>query len=196
MKKQTLIQLVVIAVLVVVLAILARNTVNEISSDNQVQMKENPGQMSSSSSAESTGATEVTDEQTLTGEYETGNEDESVIKVSDGGNLTLEDATISKTGGDSSNTENSEFYGVNAGILTTENSTTTIKNATISTNAKGSNAVFATGENAEVYISDSEITTTGESSSRGLDATYGGYIEADNVTISTLGRKLCNSCNR
>ena len=187
MKKETLIQVVLIAVLLIVLIILVGNVLYEIGANNQVQMQENPGEMNSSSSAESTGATEVTDEQTLTGEYETENEDESVIKVSDGGNLTIEDATISKTGGDSSNTENSEFYGVNAGILTTENSTTTIKNATISTNAKGSNAVFATGENAKVYISDSEITTTGESSSRGLDATYGGYIEANNVTISTQG---------
>lgn len=90
-------------------------------------------------------------------------------------------------GGDSSNTENSEFYGVNAGILVTENSTATIKNATISTNAKGSNAVFSTGTDSKIYISDSKITTTGSGSARGLDATYGGYIEADNVTITTQG---------
>ena len=43
------------------------------------------------------------------------------------------------------------------------------------------------GENAKVYILDSIIETTGESSSRGLDATYGGYIEADNVKITTKG---------
>ena len=94
---------------------------------------------------------------------------------------------VNKTGGDSSNTENSEFYGVNAGILTTKGSTTTIKNSKITTNAKGANAIFATGEDAKVYISNTTITTTGKSSSRGLDATYGGYIEADNVTITTQG---------
>lgn len=49
------------------------------------------------------------------------------------------------------------------------------------------NAVFSTGENAKVYVYDTTIKTTGESSSRGLDSTYGGYIEADNVTISTEG---------
>ena len=53
--------------------------------------------------------------------------------------------------------------------------------------AKGSNAVFSTGTDSKIYISDSTITTEGESSSRGLDATYGGYIEADNVKISTKG---------
>lgn len=49
------------------------------------------------------------------------------------------------------------------------------------------NAVFSTGENAKVYVYDTTIKTTGESSSRGLDSTYRGYIEADNVTISTEG---------
>ena len=187
MKKETLIQIIVIIILAIILAIFINKT---ISLDNQKpnDMKNGKKQMQgSSSNVESSGATEVTDEQTLTGEYETSNEDESVIKVSDGGNLTLDGATVSKTGGDSSNTENSEFYGVNSGVLTTENSTTTIKNATISTNAKGANAVFARGENAKVYVSDTTITTTGESSSRGLDATYGGYIEAENVNISTQG---------
>ena len=46
---------------------------------------------------------------------------------------------------------------------------------------------FSTGTDSKIYISDSTITTTGSSSSRGLDATYGGYIEADNVKITTRG---------
>lgn len=107
--------------------------------------------------------------------------------VQNGGSATIDGATVTKEGGDSSNTENSEFYGVNSGILVTENSTATIKNATISTDAKGSNAVFSTGTDSKIYISDSTITTTGSSSSRGLDATYGGYIEADDVDITTQG---------
>ena len=66
----------------------------------------------------------------------------------------------------------------------------TLKNATISTNAKGSNAVFSTGTDSKIYISDSKITTTGSGSARGLDATYGGYIEADNVTLMTTLEKM------
>ena len=143
---------------------------------------------SSSSSVTKVGETEVdgTDE-TLTESYSTSESDKSVILVENGGNITLDGAKVTKKGGDSSNTENSEFYGVNAGILVTENLTATIKNATIDTNAKGSNAVFSTGTNSKIYISDSTITTEGSSSSRGLDATYGGYIEADNVNITTQG---------
>ena len=141
----------------------------------------------SSASADATGATTVDgNEQTLDSSYSSTNSDESAILVSNGGNATVSGATVTKSG-DSSNTESSEFYGVNAGILVQADSTATIKNATISTDAKGSNAVFSTGENSKIYISDSTITTTGESSARGLDATYGGYIEADNVTITTQG---------
>jgi hypothetical protein len=135
-----------------------------------------------------------TEEKTITGEtetlkeeYTTTDSDKSAILVENGGNATIEGATISKTGGDSTNTENSEFYGINSGILGTQNSTATIKNATIETNAKGSNAVFSTGTDSKIYINDSKINTTGSSSSRGLDATYGGYIEAENVEITTQG---------
>ena len=195
--KKTIFQVIIIILLIGVLGGLLwyalKSDNNDISNSKSGpgQMQGGPGAMGGgaqdSSSVETKGATEVTDNQTLNETYETSTSDESVIKVSDGGNATIDGATVNKTGGDSSNTENSEFYGVNAGILTTKGSTTTIKNSKITTNAKGANAIFATGEDAKVYVSDTTITTTGESSSRGLDATYGGYIEADNVTITTQG---------
>lgn len=153
------------------------------------QLPGGPGSSDQQSSVEATGATTVDGtEETLNETYASTNADENVILVTNGGTLTSEGATINKESGDSSNTESSDFSGVNAGLLVQENSTATVKGATIKTSAKGANAVFATGENAKVTISDSTITTTGEGSSRGLDATYGGTIEADNVTITTQGR--------
>ena len=140
-------------------------------------------------SADASGATEVNGEQTLSAAYTSTKSDENAILVQDGGNATVSGATVTKSG-DSTNTENSEFYGINAAVLTTKGSTATIKNSKITTSAKGANAVFSTGEDSKVYISDSTVISTGESSARGLDATYGGYIEADNVTVSTQG----NSC--
>lgn len=154
-------------------------------STSQSQMQGAPG--GSESSVSATGATTVdSKEQTLSESYSSTTADESPILVTNGGNATIDGATITKSG-DSTSTESSEFKGVNSGILVQESSTATIKNATISTDAKGSNAVFATGENAKIYISDSTINTTGSGSARGLDATYGGYIEADNVKITTQG---------
>lgn len=172
--------------------VFAQNNKEQVQNNGNMQM---PGG-NSAANIEYTSATEVSGEETLTDSYTSTKSDENAILVKDGGNLTLDGATVDKSSGDSSNTENSEFYGVNAGLLVTKNSTATIKNTTISTNAKGSNAIFSTGENSKIYISDSNITTTGEASARGLDATYGGYIEADNVTVKTQGRFLCIACNR
>lgn len=189
MNKSTIIQIIIIIALAIILGLMCKFLIFNNSSNNN-QMQGGPQEMTqvgNASSVDAKGAMEVTDEQTLNGTYESSTADESPIKVSDGGNATIENAIINKSGGDSSNTENSEFYGVNSGVLTTENSTTTIKNSKITTNAKGANAVFATGENAKVYVYNTEITTNGSSSSRGLDATYGGYIEADNVKITTQG---------
>ena len=166
---------------------IAKNIINKTNSTQSTQMM--PQEMNNSNqTAEATGEKTVTGEaETLSEKYTTSESDKSTILVEDGGNATIEGATISKTGGDSTNTENSEFYGINSGILVTKNSTATIKNAAIETNAKGSNAVFSTGTDSKIYISDSTIKTTGSSSSRGLDATYGGYIEAENVEITTQG---------
>lgn len=177
----------VTAIITAIQICIAKNSLTSNSGEMSNNMQMMPGG-DSSSSVIKTGATTVDGTtQTLEGNYQTSQADESVILVRNGGNATIDGATVSKTGGDSSSTENSEFYGVNAGILVTENSTATIKNATISTNAKGSNAVFSTGTDSKIYISNSKITTTGSGSARGLDATYGGYIEADNVTITTQG---------
>ena len=129
----------------------------------------------------------VTEKETLKDTYESTKSDESAVLVTNEGNATIKNATINKKKGDTTNTENSDFYGANAGVLVQKNSKATIKKSIIKTSAKGANAVFSTGTNSKVYISDTTIETTGESSSRGLDATYGGYIEADNVTITTEG---------
>ncbi|MBR1731663.1 MAG: hypothetical protein IJ725_04450, partial [Ruminococcus sp.] len=124
--------------------------------------------------------------------YSLSESDESAILIQNGGNAAVDGATIDKSG-DSTNTEYSEFYGINAEVLVKEDSSATIKNATINTSAKGANAVFSTGENSKIYVSDTTITTTGESSAKGLDATYGGYIEAHNVTITTKGGNTAKS---
>ena len=133
------------------------------------------------------GVVDVSDNQELSNKtLSTTSSDESAIVVNDGGSLNATGLTISKSG-DSSNTENSEFYGLNAAVLVQKGSEATIKDTTIETNATGANAIFSTGENAIINVSNTKITTTGDSS-RGLDATYGGTINANKVTINTSGQ--------
>ena len=132
------------------------------------------------------GANTINDDKILTGTYTSEKNDENTIIVNNGGNLSITDSIITKSG-DATNIENSDFYGINSAILVQKDSIATIKNSKITTSAKGSNAIFATGENAKISINNSTIETIGSNSSRGLDATYGGLIEADNITITTKG---------
>ena len=133
------------------------------------------------------GVVDVSDSQELSNKtLSATSSDESAIVVNDDGSLNATGLTISKSG-DSSNTENSEFYGLNAAVLVQKGSEATIKDTTIKTSATGANAIFSTGENTTLNISNTKITTTGDSS-RGLDATYGGTINANKVTITTSGQ--------
>ncbi len=162
---------------------------NAPSANHGEMMQGGPGGMggNSSESTQASGATTVDgSEETLSENYSSASADESAILVTNGGNATVNGSAITKTG-DSTNTESSEFNGVNAAVLVQSGSSANITGADIKTDAKGANAVFATGENAKIYIKNSTITSSGESSARGLDATYGGYIEADNVKITTQG---------
>lgn len=133
------------------------------------------------------GVVDISDSQELSNKtLSATSSDESAIVVNNGGSLNATGLTISKSG-DSSNTENSEFYGLNAAVLVQKGSEATIKDTTIKTSATGANAIFSTGENAILNVSNTKITTTGDSS-RGLDATYGGTINANKVTITTSGQ--------
>ncbi|MBO6176867.1 MAG: hypothetical protein J6O39_04930 [Treponema sp.] len=112
--------------------------------------------------------------------------DESVVLASDGISASLTDSELIKKSGDTSNGGQSNFYGLNAAVVSKGGSSLELKNVKIKTNADGSNAVFSTGEKSLIKIDGIEIVTE-NNSSRGLDATYGGTIEAKNVKISTKG---------
>ena len=63
----------------------------------------------------------------VTGEtYESTGDDENALRVT-GATVTLDGVTVNKTAGATSNTENGDFYGMNAGFLATDGATVTIK---------------------------------------------------------------------
>ena len=115
---------------------------------------------------------------------ESTTKDESVVYITKSG-ITIENSNLKKTSGDSSNTGNSEFYGVNAAILV-QGGEATITGGTITTSAKGANAICATNKGT-VTISGTKITSTASGSARGLHSTFCGKITASNVEISTKG---------
>ena len=117
--------------------------------------------------------------------YTSTGDDENALRV-DGATVTLDGITVDKSGGATSNTENGDFYGVNAALLATNGATVTIKNATVTSSAQNGNGVFSYGSGTTVNISDSTITTTADNSG-GIQTTGGGTTNASNLTVNTSG---------
>lgn len=112
-------------------------------------------------------------------------ENQSGIRIANGDSLTLSGSAITTTGNTSSEDE-SNFYGLNAAVTVNENGSVTLSDSSITTSGDGANAVFAYGENASIQLKNVVIRTSGDSA-RGLDATFGGSVTADQADISTEG---------
>lgn len=111
--------------------------------------------------------------------------DHNVALAQDGGQVSIESSTLSKSGDDTDG-DRCNFYGVNSAVLTVgDGSKTLVRNATISATSEGSNGIFAT-DSGVTYANNTSIETTADNS-RGLDATYGGTIIANNINIATQG---------
>lgn len=119
------------------------------------------------------------------GTYSSTDDDENALRV-DGATVTLDGITVDKSAGSSSNTEDGDFYGMNAALLATNGATVTIKNANVTSSAQNGNGVFSYGSGTTVNISDSTITTSADNSG-GIQTTGGGTTNASNLTVTTSG---------
>ena len=133
-----------------------------------------------------TSANTITEDTEVDSEtYTSTGDDENALRV-DGATVTLKDITIEKTAGSSSNTEDGDFYGLNAGLLVLNGATATITGTTVNTSVTNGNGVFSYGEGTVVNISDSTIRTT-ENNSGGIQTTGGGTMNAANLDVETQG---------
>lgn len=110
---------------------------------------------------------------------------QTALRVKNGGQLTVSELIVTKTG-DTSSDEESNFFSLNAAVAAWADSKLIINGGSITTDANGANAIFAWGSKSHITVKDLKIETT-EDSSRGLDATFGGTIEGENLTITTKG---------
>lgn len=117
--------------------------------------------------------------------YSSENDDENALRVEGIIQYTGNNLLIEKFG-ETSNTESSDFYGLNAGFLTLDGASSTITNSTIITTGKGANGIFAYGSGSNIAVRDTTITTTADNSG-GIDVTGGGSIQASNLIIDTSG---------
>ena len=115
--------------------------------------------------------------------YRSATNDVSAIFVQNGGDLALINPTVTTTG-NSSSTENSSFYGLNAAVLATQGSKVTIVGGSVTTSGTGANGVFAAGRGAAISLSQVTIRATGDGA-HGVMATAGGSLTLDKVNIKT-----------
>lgn len=161
---------------------------NEITSITVKSSNSIPGMPGGGSSTESsgTGANTFNKDTTISDKsYNSSNKDENVIRVENSAKVSLNNVSITKTG-DSSSSENSDFYGLNAGILARDKSTLTIKGGSVSTNSSGSNGVFAYGSGTSVIIANTKIRTQ-KGNSGGIEVAGGATLQASNLDIETQG---------
>ena len=117
--------------------------------------------------------------------YMSSGQDENALRVT-GVPANLDQVTIQKTGGASSNTEGGDFYGMNAALLATDGAKVTIKNSRVTSSTKNGNGLFSYGKGTELDAENVTIDTTGDNSG-GLQTTGGATTRAWNLAIHTTG---------
>ena len=125
----------------------------------------------------------IVEDSIIEGAYNTNSNDKNVLLISGSIKVSLNNASIVKSG-DTKSSDNSSFYGINSAILVKELATCTINNTTIDTNASGSNGVFS--YNSTINISNTNITTSKDFSG-GIMVAGNGNIIADDLNIKTSG---------
>lgn len=148
---------------------------------------------SASGSGSSSAITTVAATYTVDGEtenqsgqsYTASDQDTSAVFVTNGGSLTLNNATVT-TSGNTSSTDNSSFYGLNAAVLANQGSSLTMTGGAVTTSGTGANGVFSSGTNSSVTLSGLTINATGDGG-HAVMATQGGTMNISNVNMTTSG---------
>ncbi|MBR4162682.1 MAG: hypothetical protein IKR11_04100, partial [Solobacterium sp.] len=109
--------------------------------------------------------------------------DENAVHVS-GGNVILNQPTVTRTSAESAGGDDASFYGVGAAILTTDG-TSYINGGTITTDANGAAGAFSYGDGI-TYISGTKIRTSGNTAG-GIHVAGGGTLYAYDLDVKTEG---------
>ena len=113
-----------------------------------------------------------------------GGDDENALRA-DNVTATLDNITITKIGS-SSNTENGDFYGMNAAFLAENGANITITGGEVTTDAVNGNGIFSYGSGTVVNVSGTKIRTS-QRNSGGIQTTGGGVMNADDLDVETSG---------
>jgi hypothetical protein len=118
--------------------------------------------------------------------YQSSTNDVSAVKVA-GGTFNLSTSSVSSTGNTTSS-DSSSFYGLNAVMLATINNGTAVINSsnnTITSSGSGANGIYAYG--AATIISSSDVLTQTGGGAHAIMCAGGGTITVTNDTAVTSG---------
>lgn len=119
-------------------------------------------------------------------EVVTKKNNKSGVVVREKGILNLKEAVII-TSGMSSSENQSQLYGLNAGVLAETGASIDLEASSVTTTGKAANAIFATGKDSQVRLSDTAINTKGDLAS-GISTTYQGSVVGTDISITTQGK--------
>ncbi|SEI90897.1 hypothetical protein [Demequina mangrovi] len=138
-----------------------------------------------------TGAYVLADGETLDGgTYSSEGDDENAIRAEGDISAALESVTVEKTGGGSSSSDASSFYGLNAAILALDGADLTIDGGTVTATAEGANGVLAYG--GTITISDTVIDVSGGNAG-GIEVAGGGTLYATDLTVNATVKAAIRS---
>lgn len=158
-----------------------------------IETIQQPGDAPGENAGSETGDTKISATFTVNGgeqtsqnkDYDSETANVSAVLVENKGTLSISGGTLTKSG-DTTSSEESNFYGLNAILSASGGSKVTLDGTTLTSSSDGSNAIFATGKGSKIVAENFTIYTTGDSA-RGLDATYKGTIIATGGDITTKG---------
>ncbi len=123
---------------------------------------------------------------TLSGKtYRSSGNNENALRIT-GATVTLSNVSIQKISGATSNTEDGDFYGLNAALLATDGAQVTITDSTVQSSADNGNGLFSYGKGTSLTAKNVKISTTADHSG-GIQTTGGASTTAENLTIRTTG---------
>ena len=117
--------------------------------------------------------------------YQSKEQDQNALRVT-GRGVTLEGVRVDKAAGDSTSTEQGDFYGLNAAVLATDGAHLSVVGGKITSSAKNGNGLFSYGEGTQVLADHVTIRTTGNNSG-GIQTTGGGTTKATGLDLATTG---------
>ena len=151
-----------------------------------------PGGGGSASVDTGTGATVLSNGQTLNGGiYTSTNADENAIRAEGSITASLNNVTVDKTAGAASSSDASSFYGLNSAILALDGATLNITGGTVNATAEGSNGVFAY-DGATINITGTTINVTGGNAG-GIEVAGGGILYAYDLTVNSTVKAAIRS---